>query len=115
MPCDTRQPSALVSETQIWSRCEDRVSFISKCSRYQASREKGQSPGAKLVSPFPPQHSRLSGQPPPPRERQAKMAGMVSRSLLLRSNEGKMQRLGAGFPRDLGFHFIKDKVLYSSG
>lgn len=94
------------------------MSFISKRSRYQASRAKGQSSGAKLVSPFLPPHSRLSGQPAQPptsKERQAKVTGMVSHSLLLRSNEGKMQRLGAGFPHDLGFHFIKEKVSYSPG
>lgn len=51
----------------------------------------------------------------PPKERQAKVTDMVSDSLLLRSNEGKMQRLGAGFPHDFGFHFIKEKVSYSPG
>lgn len=61
-PCDTMEPSTLISETQIWSRCEGRVSFISKCSRYQASGQEVQLAGAKLVSLSPPQHRRLSGQ-----------------------------------------------------
>lgn len=109
MPRNTMEPSTLISETKIWSRCKENVSLRSKCSRYQPRQAEGTVSKDQACEPLPSAaRQALQVAHQPPKERQAKVARVAS--ILEEEMRVRCRASEQAFHWSLGFYYEKGLV-----